>query len=240
MLKEDLELSEAVPSADRERARRAVLADVVELAVGTVDLSQQRLTDTAFALLVVDGMLTQEVSVGGRALTEFAIRGDVLLPWPPPSTAPDSQLSVSALDDVRLAVLDHRFIRSAATWPELMVAIQRRLHDQQHRLAAHGVICQLPHIEQRLMAIMWHLAGRIGRVTIEGTVVPYPFSHRALAKLIGASRPTVSLAISALQKRGRIRRRDDGTWVLVGWTGEPATLEHLLARLAQPADEPKG
>lgn len=233
LLREDFELAETVPSADRERACRAVLTPVLELSAGTVDVSQQQLTDTAFALLIVDGALTQEVAVGGRAMIEFAIRGDVLLPFSPPSTAPDSQLSVSAVDDVKLAVLDHKFIKAAAVWPGLMVAIQRRLREQQHRLAAHGAICQLPHVEQRLMAIMWHLATRTGRVTIEGTVVPHPLSHRALAKLIGASRPTVSLALSALQKQGCIRRRDDGTWLVVGWTGEHATLEHLVARLAQ-------
>ena len=237
LLQEDFELAETVPSADSERARRAVLTPVLKLSAGTVDLSGQRLTDTTFALLVVDGALTQEVTVGGRAITEFAIGGDVLLPWPAPSTAPDSQVSVSALGDVKLAVLDHRFIRAAATWPGLMVEIQRRLHAQQHRLAAHGAICQLPHVEQRLMAIMWHLASRTGRVTTEGTVMPYPLSHRALARLIGASRPTVSLAISTLQKQGCIRRRDDGTWLLVGWTGEQATIEELVARLAQGRPE---
>jgi CRP/FNR family transcriptional regulator, cyclic AMP receptor protein len=232
LLREDFELAERVPSADRERACRTVLTPVLELAAGTVDLSHQRLTDTAFALLVIDGTLTYEVAVGGRAMIEFAIRGDVLSPWPPPGTAPDSHLSLSALDDVRLAVLDHRFITAAAAWPGLMIAIQRRLHDQQHRLAAHGAICQLPHVEQRVMAIMWHLAFRTGRVTIEGTVVPHPLSHRALARLIGASRPTVSLAISSLQRQGCVRRRDDGTWLLVGWTGEEATFEDLVARLA--------
>jgi CRP-like cAMP-binding protein len=220
-----------IPPADRERACRALVTPLLKLGAGAVVLSQQALPDTAFALLVLDGTLTHEVAVGGRAMTEFAIHGDVLFPWPPPSTAPESQLNVSAVDDVSLAVLDHQFIKAAALWPGLMVAIQRRLRDQQHRVAAHGAICQLPHVEQRLMAIMWHLAIRTGRVTTEGTVVPHPLSHRALAKLIGASRPTVSLAVSTLQKQGRIRRRGDGKWLLVGWTGEQASVEHLTGGL---------
>ena len=231
LLREDDELAETIPPADRERASRALVTPMLKLEAGAVDLTQQPLSDTAFALLVLDGTLTHEVVVGGRGMTEFAIHGDVLFPWPPPSTAPDSQLNVSALDDVSLAVLDHQFIKAAAVWPGLMAAIQRRVRDQQHRLAAHGAICQLPHVEQRLMAIMWHLAIRTGRVTTDGTVVPHPLSHRALAGLIGASRPTVSVAISTLQKQGCLRRRDDGTWLLVGWTGEHATMEHLIGGL---------
>jgi len=77
---------------------------------------------------------------------------------------------VTATEDVLLAALDQRFIQAAATWPQLMIIIQRRLAEQQHRLAVHGAICQLPRVEQRLIALLWYLADRFGRVTPEGVV----------------------------------------------------------------------
>jgi CRP-like cAMP-binding protein len=81
-------------------------------------------------------------------------------------------VSVTASEEVLLAALDHRFIRAAAVWPELMLIIQRRLSEQQHRLALHGAICQLPRVEQRLMALIWHLTDRFGKVTAKGSSCP--------------------------------------------------------------------
>jgi hypothetical protein len=37
-----------------------------------------------------------------------------------------------------------------------------------------------------------------------------------LGQLVGARRPTVSTALAQLARDGRVRRRQDGTWLLVG------------------------
>jgi hypothetical protein len=55
-------------------------------------------------------------------------------------------------------------------------------------------------------------------VTPHGTVVPLALSHRMLAQLVGARRPTVSTACGELARRGEVLRAADGTWLL---TGEP-------------------
>jgi hypothetical protein len=52
-------------------------------------------------------------------------------------------------------------------------------------------------------------------MTSTGVSVPLALSHRLLAQLIGARRPTVS---TALAERRELVRRDDGSWLL---TGEP-------------------
>jgi CRP/FNR family transcriptional regulator, cyclic AMP receptor protein len=124
----------------------------------------------------------------------------------------------TVLNKTHLVALDQRFIRAAATWPQLLIAIHRRLNDQEHRVATHGVICQLPRVEQRLLAILWHLAGRIGTVTPSGTEIPLRITHEQLGRLVGAQRPTVSLALRELSDRGRVLRRPDGVWVLSGDT----------------------
>jgi hypothetical protein len=62
------------------------------------------------------------------------------------------------------------------------------------------------------------LAGRWGRVTAEGTLIPLPLTHRMLAQLVGARRPTVSTVCGELARQREVRRRPDATWLL---TGEP-------------------
>jgi len=56
--------------------------------------------------------------------------------------------------------------------------------------------------------------------------VPLTISHRLLGELVGARRPTVSTALAALERQGRLRRREDATWLLLG---EPAGMpaEHV-------------
>jgi CRP-like cAMP-binding protein len=161
-------------------------------------------------------------------MNQLFIDGDVLLTGSPSPTTPSSSRELVATDDAHVAVLDRRFMLGAARWPALMGAVMSRLADQQHRLAVHGAICQLPRSEQRTMAILCHLASRTGTVTPDGVLLRRPLSHQQIADLIGARRPTVSLALRSLQNHGLVRRRDDGSWLLSHYTGEPLKVENLV------------
>jgi Crp-like helix-turn-helix protein len=44
--------------------------------------------------------------------------------------------------------------------------------------------------------------------------VPIALTHATLGRLIGARRPTVSLALKDLASRGLLERRSDGAWIL--------------------------
>jgi hypothetical protein len=61
---------------------------------------------------------------------------------------------------------------------------------------------------------MWHLAERWGRIASTGVVVPIEVTHGALGRLVGARRPTVSLALAELAREGSMVRRHDGSWLL--------------------------
>jgi hypothetical protein len=124
------------------------------------------------------------------------------------------------LADCHVAVLDHRCAASLARYPEIYAVLIERMDLRARRLATTQAIAALNRVDRRLLAILWHLAERWGRVTGGGVVVPLALSHRLLGQLVGARRPTVSSAVAQLVRDGALQRRPDGTWLLLG---EPAT-----------------
>ena len=58
------------------------------------------------------------------------------------------------------------------------------------------------------------LAERWGHITPSGVALPLSLTHEALGRLIGARRPTVSLAVKALATAGRVTRDAEGSWHL--------------------------
>jgi hypothetical protein len=47
-------------------------------------------------------------------------------------------------------------------------------------------------------------------------------THELIGQLVGAKRPTVSLALRELDERGTVYRRSDGSWLLEqAWTTPP-------------------
>ncbi len=76
------------------------------------------------------------------------------------------------------------------------------------------MICQLPRVDDRLLAVMWLLAESWGQVTPAGTLLPIGLTHAALGGLVGARRPTVTLALGSLTADGALRREERG-WLLL-------------------------
>jgi CRP-like cAMP-binding protein len=113
-----------------------------------------------------------------------------------------------------LAILDERFAMAARRWPTLAMQLQARLLAQAERQSVQLAIARLPRVEQRVVAVLWTLAERWGRVTSEGYLVPLRLTHESLGQLVGARRPTVSLALTDLIEQGTVVRRPDGTWLL--------------------------
>ncbi len=225
VLAADRELAAAVPTADLPRTQRALWAASLSFEAGPIDLESASLPPTVFALLLLKGAVLRRTGLSDRPMVELLLAGDVLSPWAPSPAPSVTQRRLIARDDVRLAVLDERFMKVAAIWPTLMVAIHRRLHNQQHRLATHGAISQLPRVEQRVMAIMRLLAARSGIVTVRGTELSVALTHEEIAQLTGSRRPTVSLAIKELRQNGHLDRCDDGTWLLPRGPGDaPSSL----------------
>jgi CRP-like cAMP-binding protein len=82
-------------------------------------------------------------------------------------------------------------------------------------LAVQVAIAHQARVDARLQILMWHLAGRWGRVRSDATVVPLRLTHAVLAELVAARRQTVTSALSDLTRRGLVRPDEDG-WLLFG------------------------
>jgi CRP/FNR family cyclic AMP-dependent transcriptional regulator len=111
-------------------------------------------------------------------------------------------------------MLDDRLLPILRTWPGIGRVLLDRAARREARLSTHRAIAQLPRVDQRLLAFFAHLAERWGRVASAGVLVPLHLTHETLGRLIGARRPTVSLALKELGSDGMLERRNDGSWLL--------------------------
>jgi CRP-like cAMP-binding protein len=237
LLAADPDLAEGIPAADRELARRVLVAPAHDLEPGPwhPDL---RCPDGSegFALLVLRGALTREVHLAGRRSAELLGPGDVVRPARAEDSLLPHEVTWSATEPTIVAVLDQRFREAARRWPSLSVALDDRLLAQADRVAVHVAIAQLGRVDMRLLALFWHLADRWGRVTPHGVVVPLRLTHDALGRLVGAQRPTVTLALADLGRYGSVTRSASGGWLLAHASRDLlAPPDRLATRAPQPA-----
>ena len=122
----------------------------------------------------------------------------------------------SALARTRFAVLDEHVAVRLSRYPQVYCALLERCSWRSRRLAVLQAIAQLNRVDRRVLALLWHLGERWGRVTPDGIAVPLALSHRMLGQLVGARRPTISTALAELVRAGEVMRGADGTWVLTG------------------------
>ena len=103
-----------------------------------------------------------------------------------------------------------------AQWPEIFAALMDRAARRAERLVVTQAIAHLTRVDDRLLALLWLLAERWGRVVPGGVLVSLRLPHRTLAGMVGARRPSVTTALGQLMARGAIERRSDGAWILRG------------------------
>ena len=171
-------------------------------------------------VVLLEGVLARDVLLGSRVATEFLGPGDIVDPWHARDESLPCEIRWRVDEPVVLAGLDGRFAVAARRWPSLAVVVQERLCARADRLAAQAAALQLPRVEDRVLAILWQLAERFGRVRGENVVVPFKLSHALIGQLVGARRPTVSLALKELATEGLVVRGDDGSWVLAASSPE--------------------
>jgi CRP/FNR family transcriptional regulator, cyclic AMP receptor protein len=219
LLELDAELGCLLTPERRRLAERELRVRLTALTTGEWDAGRLDEADpTHYGLLVVDGVLARELVLAGTVSSELLGPGDIVRPWRIEGQPLLLNLSVrwNALSPVRIALLDRRVAAQLGGFPEIGAVIVDRLSERAQRLAVTQAISQLNRVEDRLVALFWHLAERWGRVSAGGIALPLALPHRLLGELVGARRPTVSTALSELARTGQVVRRDDGTWLLTG------------------------
>jgi CRP/FNR family transcriptional regulator, cyclic AMP receptor protein len=219
VLEADPDLGEGLDDEQELFARTAAVARVDLLEPGDWEGEVEYPENAGhLGLLVLDGLLAREMEVANRPCIELLGPGDLLRPWV--KVAAYSSVPVDShwrvVEPTRVAVLDRRFATTIARYPEVAGTILDRMMVRSRWLAFHLAVCHLRLIEERLLVILWHFADRWGRVTSEGVMVPLRVTHKMLAGVVGAQRPSVTTALSALRQDGRAERRPDGTWLLRG------------------------
>ena len=222
-----LELTRRLAPDERAEVASLTLA-VTDVAPGPLDLVALLERHHAFAATVLDGVLIHSLQVGEHVGIQLLGPGDLLVRSnaSPPTWLDDVVFRAPA--PVRVAILGDEFLGMSRRVPQLFTALYDCLADQVQRLNGQLVVCQLPRVDERLLAMLWLLAESWGHVTPGGVRLPLALTHETLGALVGARRPTVTLALRKLSENGSIVRQDSG-WLLLEPPPEPGGPVKVLA-----------
>jgi CRP/FNR family cyclic AMP-dependent transcriptional regulator len=212
----DPDLGAGIAAGKLESARRACRAETIEVRRGEWDAGASSPdTEDGFGLLVLSGLLCRRVVYGRRCGAELLGPGDLLRPWDRIGEWSSIPMGSDWLvvEDARLAILDRNLVERCAAYPQIGVALIRRSLLRSRYLAMLFAIISERRIETRLTMLFWHLADRFGRMQTEWVEIPVPLTHRILAELVAARRPSVSTALTKLQKQSLLLRTSEG-WKL--------------------------
>src|SRR5207248_8585050 len=133
--------------SEREAAQAASRAAVVEVETGPWPPDRVVAGEPGgLGLLMLDGVLGARRQVERRAHLEILGPGEPVRPWVElgPEASVPYEVGWTALEPVRLAVLDRRFAAALAPWPEVTEALVNRLVLRARRLSVQMAISFLP------------------------------------------------------------------------------------------------
>jgi len=228
LLDADPDLATGVPPEELEVARGRAVAAVMDIEPPAWDPAPlvARSESGWLGLFVLDGLLLRRVEVGKRSACELFGPSDLIRPWDTDGEYDPLPISVNwlVLKRTRLAVLDTTFALRIARWPTISSRLVSRVAQRARYLALTQAVTHLPRAYVRLLILFWLLADRWGRVGTEGVYVTLPLTHEVLAMLIGAHRPTVTIALQRLTRAGFLIRERSDRWLLTNSAIE--TLQH--------------
>lgn len=215
MLREDPSLAEDISPGRRKDAEETCAARPLHIKRGR--WSGWARGDDGLGLLVLEGLLLRRVEVGGRYAAELLGAGDLIRPYEVDETEHMLERATAwrPLQATRLAVLDEGVVNRMASYPGVIGRLLDRSVDRSRRLAVNMAIVHHRRIDVRLLMLFWHLADRWGQLSNRRLIVPLRLSHTVLADLVAAQRPTITTALSDLERRQLLRPIPQG-WLLLG------------------------
>ena len=190
LLDADPDLGRGLDAGQAQIAGRQLTATVTQLRRGPWVPSSD-LPDGApapFGLLVLDGVLIREAMVGDHPAAELLGPGDLLrsIDEPDRDELLPRSFEWTVLHPARVAMLDADVLAAASQWPAITVSLLERAVRRADRLVVLQAITHLTRVDDRLLALLWHLAERWGRVVPDGVVLSLRLPHRTLAGMVGA------------------------------------------------------
>ena len=125
----------------------------VSVALGPFELGALLHTHRAFAGTLLDGMLVHALQVGEQTAIQLLGPSDLLLQSGHASSSWLEDFAFRAVAPARLALLGDEFLAVARRWPQVVQAPLDGAGDQMRRLTGQLVICQLPRVDQRVLAV---------------------------------------------------------------------------------------
>ena len=212
----DPELGATVRPERLAEAQASAQATIVEVERGlrsAADLTGGH--EAAYGVLLLDGLANRTILLDGVVSAQLLGRGDLVRIGDNAGDAlVETEVHWEVLEPLTAALLDEAFLLTVRRWPEIVAALFQRLAAQEERHEIHRALSQLPRVEERIHALLWLLAERWGHVSRQGVTLHLRLTHELIGQLVGAKRPTVSLALKQLEERGAVHRRADGSWLL--------------------------
>ena len=206
----DPELLDGLPADVAGRLRKAVTVEMVEIARG---MSLLTLSSRASGqmLILLEGMLCYSQEVERRRGLDLLGPGEIVRPG---TWEGGARSSIVALTPVRLGVLDDDFIQLIQRFPVVGTNLMDRMASRSRALCDRLAIARIPHLDERVLALLWHLSERWGSTDEDGVLIRLRLSHDLLADLACAQRPSITGAIGRLRERGLLDRGPSGLWRL--------------------------
>jgi CRP-like cAMP-binding protein len=243
LLDVDPDLGADLDADSLEQAERFMRLPLVELPSGAWEPAMLQdhpaVQGPVIGCLVVSGLITRDIQLGDRVCTHlYGPRDFVSLNALDLASLPFA-VAFGALSDAQVVLLDDRFLAAGQRWPRVMGRMFDTATSQLGRQSADQAIAQLPRVEDRLLALFWHLADRWGTRHRDDIAIGLPLTHEALGRLIGARRPTVSLGLRALADEGALRREGD-LWILSASSIDALSVGGPPRQRARPAPAAAG
>jgi hypothetical protein len=201
---------------DRSAPRKErLVARTMRLAPGPCEIAKIGPDPNGWlGLAVLDGLMLVEADAGRGPAGWLVGADDLVRPWDMTQIALTADARWTVLSQSRIALLDGEFARRMAGNPGTVQALVAKATRTTHWLLAKALITATPIVEERLLLLFALLCERWGRATADGITLQLPLTHRLLAILVGAQRPSVSTALGALAEGGLVWRDQDQGWLI--------------------------
>jgi CRP-like cAMP-binding protein len=243
LLEVDPDLGQDLPPDVLSDVTRLVTVPLIELDVGPWKPGRTFMESDnggpVIGCIVADGLVTRDAVLASRVCTQIFGPRDILSLDPLENASLRMGLEFTVLAPARLALLDDAFLAAGQRWPQLLGRMLSTATSQLGRLSAEQTVSQLPRVEDRLIALFWHLADRWGVRRSADVVVTLPLTHETLGRLIGARRPTVSLGLRQLADTGALRRQGEQWMLSLKSVEELGGVPRVRPRRPAPLPDPR-